>query len=44
LLGVVLTNATGPQDTRPPDVAPAVPVAAPVPTGAAHPVPEATQA
>jgi Mrp family chromosome partitioning ATPase/capsular polysaccharide biosynthesis protein len=44
VLGVVLTNATGPQDARKPDDPPAGPVAAPVPTGAAQPVPEATQA
>jgi Mrp family chromosome partitioning ATPase/capsular polysaccharide biosynthesis protein len=44
VLGVVLTNATGPQDARKPDDAPTGPVAEPAPAGAAQPVPEATQA
>jgi Mrp family chromosome partitioning ATPase len=44
VLGVVLTNATGPQDARKPEEHPAAPVVAPVPTGTAQPVPEATQA
>jgi Mrp family chromosome partitioning ATPase len=44
VLGVVLTNSTGPQDARKPDDGPAGPAAAPAPTGAAQPVPEATQA
>jgi Mrp family chromosome partitioning ATPase len=44
VLGVVLTNATGPQDARKPDDPAAGAVVAPLPTGAAQPVPEATQA
>jgi Mrp family chromosome partitioning ATPase len=44
VLGVVLTNSTGPQDARKPDDGPAGPATPPAPTGAAQPVPEATQA